>query len=102
MDKAKAINLKWERGKIFDRTVTSIIHSRIFSCERAEVIDVQKSTVTQSKPQGLNTVKMLKVASKTYGMSAHDTMRVAEHLYLSGYVTYPRTESTTYYSNFNF
>lgn len=45
---------------------------------------------------------MLKVASKTYGMSAHDTMKIAEHLYLRGFITYPRTESTTYSSNFNF
>jgi len=35
-------------------------------------------------------------------MSAHDTMRIAEHLYLRGYITYPRTESTTYSANFNF
>ena len=35
-------------------------------------------------------------------MSAHDTMRIAEHLYLRGFITYPRTESTTYSSNFNF
>jgi DNA topoisomerase-3 len=45
---------------------------------------------------------MLKVASKTYGMSAHDTMKTAEHLYLRGFITYPRTESTTYSNNFNF
>ena len=45
---------------------------------------------------------MLKVASKTYGMSAHETMKVAEHLYLRGFITYPRTESTTYSTNFNF
>ena len=45
---------------------------------------------------------MLKVASKTFGMSAHDTMKVAEHLYLRGYITYPRTESTTFSNNFNF
>jgi DNA topoisomerase III len=45
---------------------------------------------------------MLKVASKTFGMSAHDTMHIAEHLYLRGFITYPRTESTTYSSNFNF
>jgi len=45
---------------------------------------------------------MLKVASKTYGMSAHETMKIAEHLYLRGYITYPRTESTTYSANFNF
>ncbi len=45
---------------------------------------------------------MLKVASKTYGMSAHDAMKTAEHLYLRGFITYPRTESTTYSGNFNF
>jgi DNA topoisomerase-3 len=66
------------------------------------VIDVERSQVHKAKPQGLNTVKMLKVASKTYGMSAHETMRIAEHLYLRGFITYPRTESTTYSENFNF
>jgi DNA topoisomerase-3 len=45
---------------------------------------------------------MLKVASKSFGMSSHDTMKVAEHLYLRGFITYPRTESTTFSNNFNF
>mmetsp|Transcript_9506 Transcript_9506/g.6865 ORF Transcript_9506/g.6865 Transcript_9506/m.6865 type:complete len:90 (+) Transcript_9506:521-790(+) len=35
-------------------------------------------------------------------MSAQDTMRIAEHLYLRGYTTYPRTESTAFSENFNF
>lgn len=29
-------------------------------------------------------------------------MRIAEHLYLRGFTTYPRTESTTFSNNFNF
>lgn len=29
-------------------------------------------------------------------------MKVAEHLYLRGFTTYPRTESTTFSANFNF
>lgn len=35
-------------------------------------------------------------------MAAQDTMRTAEHLYLRGYTTYPRTESTSFSENFNF
>jgi DNA topoisomerase IA len=29
-------------------------------------------------------------------------MKIAEHLYLRGFTTYPRTESTTFSPNFNF
>lgn len=29
-------------------------------------------------------------------------MKIAEHLYLRGFTTYPRTESTTFSQNFNF
>ena len=78
------------------------MHSRIASLTQAKIINVEKNQIYKSKPHGLNTVKMLKVASQTYGMSAHDTMKTAEHLYLSGFITYPRTESTTYSANFNF
>lgn len=50
----------------------------------------------------MNTVKLLKVGSQTYGLAAHDTMHIAESLYLRGFTTYPRTESTTFSPNFNF
>lgn len=54
------------------------------------------------KPLGLNTVKLLKVASSAFGISSNECMRIAEHLYLDGYITYPRTESTSYPAKFNF
>lgn len=44
----------------------------------------------------------MKVGSTSFGLSAHETMKVAEHLYLRGFTTYPRTESTTFSKNFNF
>lgn len=39
----KAYSLKWGRGKIYDRSVVNIIHSRISGATSAEVIDVKKS-----------------------------------------------------------
>jgi len=35
-------------------------------------------------------------------MSSSETIRIAEHLYLRGYTTYPRTESTSFSENFDF
>jgi len=70
--------------------------------QSAVVTDVKKQRTSKQRPQGINTVYLLQVASKTFGMSAQETMRIAEHLYLSGYTTYPRTESTDFSPNFNF
>jgi hypothetical protein len=40
---------------------------------------------------GLNTVEMLKIASSGLGMAPAQAMRIAESLYISGYLSYPRT-----------
>jgi hypothetical protein len=45
-EKAKAYTLKWMRGKIYDRTVARIIHARIATITKAEVMDVKKQKVT--------------------------------------------------------
>ena len=39
---------------------------------------------------------------RSFGMSAQETLRCAENLYLMGYTTYPRTESTDFSENFDF
>jgi DNA topoisomerase-3 len=45
---------------------------------------------------------MLKVMSSAFGISSDKCMKIAENLYLGGYITYPRTESTQYSENFEF
>jgi DNA topoisomerase-3 len=47
-------------------------------------------------------VELLKVASSAMGMSPQQAMREAEGLYTSGYISYPRTESSAYPPGFNF
>lgn len=61
-------------------------------------IDV--TTVKKPSKEGLNSVGLMYHMSKALGMRSFDTMALAERLYLSGYITYPRTESTKYPKDF--
>lgn len=82
---------KEEAGQFYDKLPT-----------QGTLKAIKESKSKKVRPKGLNTVNMLKFVTKYMGFSSHDAMKCAERLYLSGYITYPRTESTHYPSNFNF
>jgi DNA topoisomerase-3 len=65
------------------------------------VVDVQSKEKKRARPTGLNTVEMLKHASSRLGMGPQHALSVAERLYLQGFLTYPRTESTAYPDKFD-
>ncbi|VDN11736.1 unnamed protein product [Dibothriocephalus latus] len=60
------------------------------------VINLTKKVKVKQRPQGLNTVELLRIASASLGIGPHSTMATAERLYTSGFINYPRTESTAY------
>lgn len=43
----------------------------------------------------------MRVASSGLGMGPHHAMQIAEKLYTQGYISYPRTETTSYPQNFD-
>lgn len=49
-EKGKAFQLKWCKSKIYERTIVTILHSRIASITSATVLNVDKSVAYKSKP----------------------------------------------------
>lgn len=63
------------------------------------IVRVEERRERRDAPLGLNTVALLAAGSKTFGMSPKQVMSVAEKLYSSGFISYPRTETTQYNPN---
>ena len=81
------------------------VNAIIRKIKRHKLLKVKKLTKEKRQrehPQGLNTASMLKISSTQLGISPQTTMRIAERLYIGGYITYPRTETTQYASTFDF
>ncbi|MDD1706068.1 MAG: DNA topoisomerase I [Methanoregulaceae archaeon] len=77
-------------------------------CDRAEaerardrtlpplvVTEVREGTKTDRAPVPLDTTGFI-VAAARIGFSAAGAMRIAEDLYMNGYISYPRTDNTVY------
>eukprot|EP00126_Sphaerothecum_destruens_P009187 Sdes_comp20457_c0_seq4m14676 len=112
------LRLKWSRGKIFEKSAAQLFH-QLFTDDAlyqsyhdslptasasstaplpstARILDVAVSESKRVRPLALNTVEMLKLASHRLGIGPHQTMQYAERLYMQGYISYPRTETTDY------
>ncbi|MDI3502442.1 MAG: topoisomerase [Archaeoglobi archaeon] len=65
---------------------------------RGEVISVERSRRAEKPPAPFDTTSFLASAS-SIGLSASKAMQIAEDLYTSGYISYPRTDNTVYPSS---
>ncbi|VDK31961.1 unnamed protein product [Taenia asiatica] len=91
--------LTWNRDRLFDKEAATVFFNAVSGADKALVVDVNRKVRVKSRPQGLNTVEMLRVASASLGIGPHAAMAIAERLYTSGFISYPRTESTAYPSS---
>ncbi|XP_055017755.1 DNA topoisomerase 3-beta-1, partial [Boleophthalmus pectinirostris] len=99
--KDSPVTLDWSRVRVFDRDVGHMFVNLAKTSKEAKVESVSKKEKVKQRPQALNTVEMLRVASSALGLGPQHTMQVAERLYTQGYISYPRTETTHYPDNFD-
>ncbi|MEQ2172256.1 DNA topoisomerase 3-beta-1, partial [Goodea atripinnis] len=95
------LTLDWNRVRVFDREVGQMFVNLAKTSKEAQVESVSKKEKAKQRPQALNTVEMLRVASSALGMGPQHAMQIAERLYTQGYISYPRTETTHYPENFD-
>jgi DNA topoisomerase-3 len=97
----------WEYGRSFNQSKVNTLARRGTEDLKeghpafVEVIGVVTKEKKQGRPTPLNTVAFLKACSKSLGIGPHAALSTAERLYLSGYLSYPRTESSAYPSSFD-
>ncbi|CUV06663.1 unnamed protein product [Cryptosporidium hominis] len=97
------INLIWNRSRVFELQVANCFLQLIQNKKplSARVVDITSKNSRRIRPLPLNTVSMLKLSSTILGIGPFQTLNIAEKLYLSGFTTYPRTETSRYPKNFD-
>ncbi|XP_063228567.1 DNA topoisomerase 3-beta-1 [Bacillus rossius redtenbacheri] len=97
----REVNLDWERVRCFEKDIATMFLLQVKEFKEALVESVTTKEKVKVRPQALNTVELMRVASSGLGMGPHHAMQVAEKLYTQGYISYPRTETTHYPENFD-
>lgn len=98
----------WRRIFLFDRAICCALLYSIADESSIRISDIFVKCTTKMflifyfrRPLPLRTVELQKFASSYYKMSSKKSMEIAEKLYNSGLISYPRTETDCFDTNFN-
>jgi DNA topoisomerase-1 len=89
-------------GHINDKAKADEIFARIKGSKTGILAKKSVKESAINPPYPLNTTEFLKRASKFLDISPEKSLEVAEQLYLSGFTSYPRTETNKYADDFDF
>ncbi|KGK98762.1 DNA topoisomerase I [Methanococcoides methylutens] len=92
-DKGELFNIQHKTLKFWDKAEAERVMDIIG--DNATVTSVVRSKKTDKPPTPFNTTEFIGAAS-SIGYSAANAMRIAESLYTSGFISYPRTDNTVY------
>ena len=84
-----------ETSRFKDEATANKVMAAIEGAKSATVADVSQKQRKVSPPVPFNTTSLMAAASSE-GISPGRTMRIAESLYMAGYISYPRVDNTVY------
>ena len=89
----EAIETRHTHGRFHEKSEAQLAHDR--SKAPLVVTDIKTGTKQDRAPSPFDTTSYI-VAAARLGFSAANAMRIAEDLYMNGYISYPRTDNTVY------
>ncbi len=87
-------------GQFWEKEEIETIFNRIKDGKEAIVVEIKKETKNELPPPPFSTTTFLQAASQQ-GISTVLAMKLAEELYVSGLISYPRTDNTVYPRSLN-
>lgn len=96
------VNFHWRRVHLFDRAAVTIIFEACLDAKLAKVTKMQKKPTSKWRPLPLTTVELQMQGSRFLRMTGQEIMSVAEKLYQKAFISYPRTETDQFPSEFGF
>jgi len=82
-----------KKGRFTDKAEAEAILAKLGKTGTVKSIVLGKRS--EKPPTPFSTTEFLRAAS-AIGISAANAMRIGEHLYVNGYISYPRTDNTVY------
>ncbi|KAI8853138.1 DNA topoisomerase [Chytridium lagenaria] len=89
----KRQSFTWLRQKLFDHQIALAIYENCFLNPTGVITQVKTKPAEKWRPIPLATVDLLKFCSSYFKLPSHETIEIAESLYIEGYISYPRTET---------
>ncbi|PSQ30873.1 DNA topoisomerase I [Halobacteriales archaeon SW_6_65_46] len=84
-----------ENERVWNETDAEDAHADLQAATSATVTSVRRRTRTDDPPAPFDTTQFIRAAG-SLGYSAQRAMSIAEELYTTGWITYPRTDNTVY------
>lgn len=96
-----SVSFNWKRHRLFDEHACLAFYSRVMEQPKVRVISVEGKSKSNWRPEPMYTTSMEKLASTKLRIPAKEALSIAERLYTSGYISYPRTETTIFPKGMN-